>query len=98
MTTVPRILRVDISPPGEEGSMMTEEDWHRHDFKNHLAIIPDLSEILLAEAADSDPRRVEFDEIPRSGKRRARAARAALACRRRRAAMMRPLQEKTCPS
>jgi len=38
-------------------------DKNRHDFKNQLAIILGFSEILLAEAAASDPRRGDFEEI-----------------------------------
>jgi hypothetical protein len=41
---------------------MTEEK-NRHDFKNQLAIILGFSEVLLAEAAASDPRRGDFEEI-----------------------------------
>jgi signal transduction histidine kinase len=42
---------------------MTDEDKSRHDFKNQLAIIRGFAEILLAEAAASDPRRDDFEEI-----------------------------------
>jgi hypothetical protein len=42
---------------------MTDDDKNRHDFKNHLAIIRGFSEILLAEAAASDPRRGDLEEI-----------------------------------
>jgi signal transduction histidine kinase len=35
----------------------------RHDFKNQLAIIRGFSEILIAEAAPSDPRRHDLVEI-----------------------------------
>ncbi len=38
-------------------------DRNRHDFKNQLAIILGFSDILLAEAAPSDPRRGDFKEI-----------------------------------
>jgi len=38
-------------------------DKNRHDFKNQLAIILGFSEVLLAEAAASDPRRRDFEEI-----------------------------------
>ena len=39
------------------------DDKNRHDFKNQLGIIPGFSEILLAEAAGSDPRRGDLEEI-----------------------------------
>jgi len=42
---------------------MTDDDKNRHDFKNQLGIIRGFSEILLAEAAASDPRRGDFEEI-----------------------------------
>jgi hypothetical protein len=42
---------------------MTDEDKHRHDFKNQLAIVLGFAEILLAEAAEDDPRRADFREI-----------------------------------
>ncbi len=35
----------------------------RHDFKNQLGIILGFSEILLAQAAPSDPRRGDLEEI-----------------------------------
>ena len=35
----------------------------RHDFKNQLGIILGFSEILLADAAASDPRRDDLEEI-----------------------------------
>jgi signal transduction histidine kinase len=35
----------------------------RHDFKNQLAIIRGFSEILIAEAAATDPRRRDLEEI-----------------------------------
>ena len=38
-------------------------DKDRHDFKNQLSIILGFSEILLAEAADGDPRRGDLEEI-----------------------------------
>ena len=38
-------------------------DKNRHDFKNQLGIILGFSEILLAEAAASDPRRDDLEEI-----------------------------------
>lgn len=42
---------------------MIDSDKSRHDFKNQLAIIRGFAEILLAEAADGDPRRRDFEEI-----------------------------------
>ena len=42
---------------------MADDDKHRHDLKNHLAIILGFSEILLAEAPSGDPRRRDLDEI-----------------------------------
>ena len=42
---------------------MTDDDRIRHDFKNQLAIIRGFAEILVAEAAASDPRRGDFEEI-----------------------------------
>lgn len=39
------------------------DDKNRHDFKNHLGVILGFSEILLAEAAASDPRRGDLEEI-----------------------------------
>jgi len=42
---------------------MTDDDKNRHDFKNQLGIILGFSEVLLAEAADDDPRRGDFEEI-----------------------------------
>ena len=42
---------------------MTDDDKNRHDFKNQLGIIRGFSEILLADAAASDPRRGDFEEI-----------------------------------
>jgi signal transduction histidine kinase len=50
---------------------MIDDDKIRHDFKNQLAIVLGFSEILLAQAADDDPRRGDFEEIHK-------AARAAL--------------------
>ena len=47
---------------------MTDDDKHRHDFKNHLGIILGFSEILLAEAAAGDPRRGDFEEIHKAAK------------------------------
>ena len=42
---------------------MTDTDKNRHDFKNQLGIIFGFSEVLLADAADNDPRRGDFEEI-----------------------------------
>lgn len=42
---------------------MTDDDKNRHDFKNQLGTILGFSEILLAEAAASDPRRGDLVEI-----------------------------------
>jgi hypothetical protein len=42
---------------------MTDQDKSRHDFKNQLAIVLGFSEILIAEAAEDDPRRADFREI-----------------------------------
>ena len=42
---------------------MTEDEKLRHDFKNQLAIIRGFSELLLADAADGDPRRRDLEEI-----------------------------------
>jgi hypothetical protein len=39
------------------------DDKHRHDFKNHLAIILGFAEILVAETPDEDPRRRDLEEI-----------------------------------
>lgn len=39
------------------------DDSSRHDLRNQLAIIRGFSEILLADAADDDPRRGDFEEI-----------------------------------
>ena len=38
----------------------------RHDFKNQLAIILGFAEIMLAEAANTDPRRRDIEEIHRA--------------------------------
>ena len=45
---------------------MTDHDKLRHDFKNQLAIIRGFAEILLAEAADDDPRRRDLEEVHRA--------------------------------
>jgi signal transduction histidine kinase len=50
---------------------MADEERIRHDFKNQLGIILGFSEILIAEAEATDPRREDLEEIHR-------AARAAL--------------------
>ena len=42
---------------------MTDDDKNRHDFTNQLGIILGFSEILLADAADDDPRRDDLEEI-----------------------------------
>jgi signal transduction histidine kinase len=42
---------------------MIDSDKTRHDFKNQLAIIRGFAEILLAEAAEDDPRRRDLEEI-----------------------------------
>ena len=42
---------------------MSDAERIRHDFKNHLAIIRGFAEILIAEAAESDPRRRDLEEI-----------------------------------
>ena len=42
---------------------MTEDEKHRHDFRNHLGIILGFSEVLLAEAPPADPRRGDLEEI-----------------------------------
>ena len=42
---------------------MTDNDKSRHDFKNQLAIIRGFAEILLTEAAATDPRRRDLEEI-----------------------------------
>jgi hypothetical protein len=42
---------------------MTGDDKARHDFKNQLAIIRGFAEILIAEMAESDPRRGDVQEI-----------------------------------
>ena len=43
-----------------------DDDKNRHDFKNQLGIILGFSEILIAEAAASDPRHGDFEEIHRA--------------------------------
>jgi signal transduction histidine kinase len=43
--------------------MTSDDDTIRHDFKNQLAIIFGFSEMLLAQAAEGDPRRRDFEEI-----------------------------------
>jgi len=50
-----------ITMDGE--GMSNDKDKDRHDFKNQLGIILGFSEILLAEAAGSDPRRGDLEEI-----------------------------------
>lgn len=45
---------------------MIDDDKVRHDFKNQLAIIRGFAEILLAEAAATDPRRRDIEEIHRA--------------------------------
>ena len=45
---------------------MNDDDKHRHDFKNQLAIIRGFAEILLEEAAVGDPRRRDLEEIHRA--------------------------------
>jgi len=45
---------------------MADNDKNRHDFKNQLGIILGFSEILLAEASASDPRRDDLEEIHRA--------------------------------
>jgi signal transduction histidine kinase len=45
---------------------MIDDDKFRHDFKNQLAIIRGFAEILLAEAAPTDPRRPDIEEIHRA--------------------------------
>jgi signal transduction histidine kinase len=42
---------------------MTSDDRIRHEFKNQLAIIFGFSEMLLADAAEGDPRRRDFEQI-----------------------------------
>jgi signal transduction histidine kinase len=42
---------------------MTDVDTIRHDFKNQLAIIRGFSEILIAEAPATDPRRADLEQI-----------------------------------
>ncbi len=41
---------------------MTDDD-NRHDFKNQLGIILGFADMLLAGAANDDPRRGDFEEI-----------------------------------
>ncbi len=43
-----------------------DDEKNRHDFKNQLGIILGFSEILVAAAAASDPRRGDFEEIHRA--------------------------------
>jgi hypothetical protein len=43
-------------------------DKNRHDFKNQLGVILGFSEILLTEAAPTDPRRGDFEEIHKAAK------------------------------
>ena len=45
---------------------MTEDAKHLHDFKNQLGIILGFSDLLMAETADSDQRRGDFEEIHRA--------------------------------
>ena len=45
---------------------MDDNDKHRHDFKNQLAIIRGFAEILLEEAGVGDPRRRDLEEIHRA--------------------------------
>ena len=42
---------------------MSDNDKHRHDFKNQLAIIRGFAEILIAETPAADPRRRDLEEI-----------------------------------
>lgn len=42
---------------------MTEDDKHRHAFKNQLSIVLGFSEMLLASAKHGDPRRADLEEI-----------------------------------
>lgn len=42
---------------------MTDDDKNRHDFKNQLGIILGFADMLLADAANDDPRRGDFEEI-----------------------------------
>ena len=48
------------------GPTLSDDDKVRHDFKNQLAIIRGFSEIMLAEAAATDPRRRDIEEIHRA--------------------------------
>ena len=40
-----------------------DDDKHRHDFKTQLGIILGFADLLLADAADDDPRRGDVEEI-----------------------------------
>jgi CheY-like chemotaxis protein len=51
------VTKFHTPPPGPADETL------RHDFKNQLAVIRGFAEILLAEAAPADPRRVDFEEI-----------------------------------
>ena len=42
---------------------MTRDDKNRHDFKTQLGIILGFSDLLLADVADDDPRRGDFEEL-----------------------------------
>ena len=42
---------------------MRDDDKNRHDFKNQLGIIVGFADLLLADAADDDPQRGDFEEI-----------------------------------
>jgi hypothetical protein len=48
--------------------MTRNDDKHRHDFKNQLSIILGLSDLLLADAAEDDPRRDDFEEMHAAAK------------------------------
>ena len=42
---------------------MSDADKHRHDFKNHLAIIRGFSDILLEQATTDGQQRADLEEI-----------------------------------
>ena len=49
--------------PTDSDRTAADDGNSRHDFKNQLAIICGFAEILLADTADSDPRRRDLEEI-----------------------------------
>ena len=42
---------------------MPDDDANRHDIQNQLAVIQGFAELLLADTAEDDPRRSDFEQI-----------------------------------